>query len=351
MAVKETMFNFRMPAEYAPHERTLMSWPVRETMCYPDNYQEFCGELAHAALEISRFEPVTMLVNKDSRSDAEKALENRAEIVEIPHNDCWLRDNGPTILLSESGDRVGVNWKFNAWGQKYPEFELDDQVAPKLLKHLGIPELTIAAVMEGGSFHTDGRGTVLTTEECILNKNRNPEKTREEIGELLRKTLGAEKIIYLPTGLYGDETDGHVDNVACFAAPGTILLQVCNDSKDPNYERSREHVRVLESEADASGRKLNIVKIPQPAITEYRKKRLTLSYLNFYFVNRGLILPLFGQETDLEVIKIFRRIFPNRTIATVDGLKLVKEGGNIHCLTQQVPKERLGRSEELRKLP
>lgn len=338
MAIKENPQKIRKPAEFAPHERTWMSWPIRETMCYPEDYEEFCSELARASLQIAQFEPVTMLVDENTDRQAQKALGNSIERIVIPHNDCWLRDNGPTVVVTEDGRRLGVNWRFNAWGEKYSGFELDDQVAPRVLKHFGLPEITVSAVMEGGSFHTDGEGTLLTTEECILNKNRNPQKTREEIAEILIQNLGVEKIIYLPRGLFGDETDGHVDNVACFACPGTVLLQVCDDPADPNYERSREHLQVLESEVDARGRRLKVIPIPQPPALMYQGKRLTLSYLNFYMVNGGILLPVFGQKTDEAVIDILKGVFPERAIVTVDGMKLVKEGGNIHCLTQQMPK-------------
>jgi agmatine deiminase len=338
MTVKEIGQKVKMPAEFAPHERTWMAWPVKETMCHPENYAEFCAELARTAMQIARFEPVSMLVNKSTCAEAEKALGNTVELIEIPHNDCWLRDNGPTIVISEDGERLGVNWRFNAWGEKYPEYEMDDQVAPRLLKHFDIPEITVTSVMEGGSFHSDGEGTLLTTEECILNKNRNPDKSREEIAAILKQNLGVQKIIYFPKGLFGDETDGHIDNVACFASPGTVLLQVCSDPTDPNYERSREHVAILERETDAKGRKLKVIQVPQPSVLEMEGRRLTLSYLNFYIVNNGIILPIFGQETDQEVLGILKQVFPGRTIVSVDGIKLVKEGGNIHCLTQQMPK-------------
>lgn len=338
MTVQENKLKNRMPAEYAPHERTWMAWPVQETMCHPENYAEFCGELARAALQIARFEPVSMLVNENTRTEAEKTLGDSIDLIEIPHNDCWLRDNGPTVVISENGERFGVNWKFNAWGGKYPDFELDDQVAPRLLKHSGIPEIPVSAVMEGGSFHTDGEGTLLSTEECILNKNRNPDKSRQEVTEILKQTLGVQKIIAFAKGLFGDETDGHIDNVACFASPGTVLLQVCSDPADPNYERSREHAGILERETDAKGRKLKVIQIPQPPVAELKGRRLTLSYLNFYMVNHGILLPTFGVKTDQEVIGILKRVFPDRTIVPVDGLKLVQEGGNIHCLTQQLPR-------------
>ncbi len=339
MTLQETkQKKMKMPAEFSPHERTWMAWPVKETMCHPENYAEFCGELAYAALQIARFEPVTMLVNKNTRHDAQQALGSSVELVEIPHNDCWLRDSGPTVVLSESGERLGLNWRFNAWGGKYPDYQLDDQVAPRLLTHSGIPEISVSAVMEGGSFHTDGEGTLLTTEECILNKNRNPEKSRAEIEEILKQALGVKKIIAFPEGLFGDETDGHIDNAACFASPGTVLLQVCSDPHDPNAERTREHFAVLNRETDARGRKLKVVQIPQPPAMEYKHRRLTLSYLNFYMVNRGIILPTFGVKTDQVVMDTLRQVFPDRAIVPIDGLKLVREGGNIHCLTQQLPR-------------
>lgn len=338
MRAEEIRQKVKMPAEYAPHERTLMAWPVKETMCHPENYKEFCGELAQAALQIARFEPVTMLVDESTEPEAKKALGDDIEQIVIPHNDCWLRDNGPTIVLTEDGQRLGVNWRFNAWGKKYPGYELDDQVAGRVLRYFGIPEIPVSIIMEGGSFHTDGEGTLLTTEECILNQNRNPHKTRREIEEIFRQHLGVEKMIFLPKGLFGDETDGHVDNVACFACPGTILLQVCDNPADPNFERSREHLRILENETDARGRRLKVIQIPQPPVMVYQHKRLTLSYLNFYMVNGGILLPVFGLETDEAAISILKEVFPDRTLVTVDGMKLVKEGGNVHCLTQQMPK-------------
>ncbi|MBP7175880.1 MAG: agmatine deiminase family protein [Thermoclostridium sp.] len=338
MSVQE-LKKVKMPAEYTPHERTWMAWPVKDTMCHPDNYAEFCEELAHAALLIAQFEPVSMLVNENTHQEAQNILGRNVDLIEIPHNDCWLRDSGPTIVIAANGKRMGVNWQFNAWGEKYPDFTLDNQVAPRLLRHFSIPEISVPAVMEGGSFHTDGEGTLLTTEECILNKNRNPGKSREEIMNILKENLGVQRIIMLPKGLYGDETDGHIDNVACFASPGTVLLQVCNNSSDPNYQRSLEHVQILESETDATGRKLKVIPVPQPPVMKLKGKRLTLSYLNFYFVNNGIVLPIFGQSTDREVISILKTAFKGHTIVTVDGLKLVKEGGNIHCLTQQMPAE------------
>jgi agmatine deiminase len=195
--------------------------------------------------------------------------------------------------------------------------------------------------MEGGSIHTDGEGTILTTEECLLNPNRNPSLSKNEIEKYLHSYLGAEQVIWLKRGLYGDETDGHIDNIACFAAPGKILLQVCEDKDDPNYDISRENVQILKDSVDAKGRLLEVIPVPQPPKRMFEGKRLTLSYINFYFVNKGIILPVFGgdaKETDLEVIDILSQLYPDRRITQINGMAIIKEGGNVHCTTQQMPK-------------
>ena len=196
--------------------------------------------------------------------------------------------------------------------------------------------------MEGGSLHVDGEGTVITTEECLLNPNRNPELSREEVEENLKKFLNVRKVIWLKRGLDGDETDGHVDNIACFAAPGKVILQVCDDPSDENYAITQENLRILAEETDAKGRKLDIVRIPQPPKAMFEDSRLTLSYLNFYFVNGGIVLPVFGgpaAEADREAERILQATFPGRKIRTVDGMAIIKEGGNVHCTTQQMPRQ------------
>jgi agmatine deiminase len=235
-----------------------------------------------------------------------------------------------------------VNWQFNAWGERFPHSELDNEVAPKILEYYGVPIINAPFVLEGGSIHVDGEGTLLTTQECLLNKNRNPQLSKEELEEKVKYHLGVSKIIWLKRGLYGDETDGHIDNVACFAKPGVILLQTCSDPEDPNYEITMENLEILNNAEDACGRKLEIIRIPQPPVRYYEDIRLTLSYLNFYMVNHGIILPVFGgdaDKTDEEAKKILNQVFPDRKIVTVDGMALIKEGGNVHCITQQVPVE------------
>lgn len=331
---------FFMPGEWEEHERTFIEWPVRESLVWPDNYEEVCKGYAAVAKAISEFETVTLIVNKIDRSNAESLCGNYAEIIEIPHNDAWCRDNGPTFLKNRQGERKGINWKFNAWGEKYTPYDLDDKVAGEVLKHYNISSLEVPIVLEGGSIHVDGEGTLLTTKQCLLNPNRNPELTRQEIEKEVKAALCVSKIIWLDMGLYGDETDGHVDNIACFAKPGSVLLQTCQDKTDPNYEITKDNLNILKNAEDAKGRKLTVTEIPQPPVRFYKDVRLTLSYLNFYLVNKGLILPVFGSdasETDKQAADILKEVFPDRKIVTVDGMPLIKEGGNIHCITQQMP--------------
>lgn len=332
---------YSMPPEWAPHERTFISWPVQSSMVYPDTHASVCEGYAEIIRAMAEFEPVTVVVNAaDLEQVRALQLGDNVELLPIEHNDAWLRDNGPTFIQDANGRLAGVNWKFNAWGEKYKPWDLDDHVAPQILQHLGVTQFDAPLVMEGGSLHVDGEGTLLTTEECLLNPNRNPQMSRADIEEQLYRYTGVEKVIWLKRGLSGDETDGHVDNIACFAAPGKVIIQVCNDPEDENYEISRENLEILRNTTDARGRKLEIIEIQQPPRRDYEDSRLTLSYINFYFVNDGIILPVFGEtaaETDRLAEQVLSQTFPNRRIRTVDGMAVIREGGNVHCTTQQMP--------------
>jgi agmatine deiminase len=333
--------NYKMPAEWVKHTRTFISWPVQRSMCYPEDYDAVCLGYAEIILAIAEFEPVTVLANTVDSDTLSDLFQNKLiECLSIEHNDAWLRDNGPTFLVNDTGVVAGVNWQFNAWGGKYATWDLDDLVAPQIIKSVGLKSFDAPLVMEGGSLHVDGEGTLLTTEECLLNPNRNPELTREQIEAELKKFLNIRKVVWLKKGLDGDETDGHVDNIACFAAPGKILMQVCDDPKDENYEITRENLKILKWETDALGRKFDIIPIQQPPKLYDKDKRLTLSYLNFYFVNGGIILPVFGgaaKDTDRLAAKVLSETFPERRIRTVNGMAIIREGGNVHCTTQQMP--------------
>ncbi len=332
--------NFFMPAEWEKHERTLIEWPVKESLVWTDNYEEVCEGYAAVVKAISEFEKVTILVNQNDGEEVRELCKTYAEILEISHNDAWCRDNGPTFIKNKENELKGINWRFNAWGEKYKPYDLDDKVAGEVLNHYKVPVLNVPIVLEGGSIHVDGEGTLLTTRQCLLNPNRNPNLSQKEIEEKVKSALNAEKVIWLNQGLFGDETDGHVDNIACFAKPGTVLIQTCKDKNDPNYEITMENLDILKNETDAKGRKLDIIEIPQPPVRYYKDIRLTLSYLNFYLVNNGIILPVFGddaKETDQLTYDILKKVFPDRKIVKVDGMPLIKEGGNVHCITQQMP--------------
>lgn len=332
--------NLYMPAEWEKHERSLLEWPVRSSMVWPKNYDIFCSGIASLIKAIKEFEKIALVVNEDTLSEARNLCGSDVEYLVIPHNDAWLRDNGPTFLLDSDKHLSAVNWRFNAWGGKYPEFEQDDKVAPSILEHYCVSHFNSPIVMEGGSIHVDGEGTLITTKECLLNKNRNYSLSEPEIEAELKLRLGVSKIIWLNHGLYGDETDGHIDNVACFAKPGTIIMQTCRDPEDPNFEITKENLEILNNSTDARGRKLQIIEISQPPARFYEGIRLTLSYLNFYFVNGGIILPVFGadaEKTDRQAEEILIKLYPERKIVCVDGMALITEGGNVHCLTQQMP--------------
>lgn len=334
--------NYKMPAEWAAHACTFVSWPVREALCHPENYRQVCDGYGQIIKAIAEFEPVTVIANARDEIPPAFRQDKKIKWMIIEHSDAWIRDNGPTFLKNDRGERAGVNWRFNAWGGKYAPWEPDDRLTPQLLASMGIRCFDAPLIMEGGSFHVDGEGTLLTTEECLLNANRNPELMKQDIEDHLKDYLGIEKVIWLKRGLSGDETDGHVDNVASFAAPGVILLQVCADPDDDNFRVSRENLRILNETADAQGRKFSVIPVQQPFRRYEGGKRLTLSYLNFYYTNGGIILPVFGEENkenDARAVQTFAAVFPDRRIRTVDGMAIVREGGNVHCITQQMPEE------------
>lgn len=332
--------DYMMPAEWEIHQKTWMEWPVRESLIWKENHFETIRAYAEVAKAIAVFEPVSIIVNPETEQEAKGQCGSCAELFTIPHNDAWVRDNGPTFVRNTDGHLAGISWKFNAWGEKYAPYDLDDQLAGRLLEHLHIPCFQAPIILEGGSIHVDGEGTLLTTEQCLLHSNRNPLLSRQQIEEVLKKSLHISQIIWLKKGVFGDETDGHVDNVACFAKPGVVLMQTCRHPDDPNYEITKENRAILSEAIDANGRKPEIIEIPQPPARFYHGERLALSYLNFYFVNGGIILPTFGgdaAETDRETIQILQTLFPDRKIAAVEGMPLIKEGGNVHCITQQMP--------------
>ncbi len=352
---------FFMPAEWAPQKQAWMLWPERT-----DNWRLGAkpAQAAFAAVmrAIAQFQPLTVGVSQSQFENASEQLADCANIrvVEISSDDAWVRDTGPTFVIDGKGGVRGVDWRFNAWGGfdggLYFPWHRDDQVARKICQLEQVQRYrTDDFVLEGGSIHVDGEGTLITTEECLLNANRNPHLNREQIEALLADHLGISKVIWLPDGLYNDETDGHVDNFCCFTRPGEVLLCWTDDPQDPNYDRVRAAMDALSQHTDAQGRNLKVTKMPIPgpifataeecegidqvAGTQPRDPaiRLAGSYVNFLIINDAIIAPCFDDPKDAEAKAILQGCFPERTVVMVPGREILLGGGNIHCITQQQP--------------
>ncbi len=348
-----------MPAEWRPHAGTWMLWPERH-----DNWRN--GALpaqrafAAVAAAISRTEPVTMGVSARQFEAARAMLPAGVRVVEISSNDAWMRDVGPTFVMDRRGMVRGVDWIFNAWGGRsggiYAPWDLDDQVAAKVLEVERCSRYRAPFVLEGGAIHVDGQGTLLTTEECLLNPNRNPALRRGQIESLLERYLGVRKIIWLSRGVFNDETDGHVDNLCCFARPGVVVLTWCDDPGDPQYDISRAAWEVLKTARDSRGKPLKVHKILQPGplymtaqeatgiehVPGNRARRagdrLAGSYVNFYLANRQVVMPLLDARRDRQARATLARLFPARRVVGIPAREILLGGGNIHCITQQQPR-------------
>jgi agmatine deiminase len=345
---------FRMPGEFEPHSGCWMAWPER-----PDNWRLGAkpAQAAYAAVAeaIAASEQVTMAVSDAQFENARAVLPAEVRVVEITADDAWVRDHGPTFVVDGEDGRRGVDWHFNAWGGIYSPWDRDGRVAAKVLEVEGADRYRAPIVLEGGSIHVDGEGTVLSTEECLLNPNRNPELSKDQIERVLLDYLGAEKVVWLGAGVFEDETDGHVDNLACFARPGTVLLTWTDDEDDPQHAISRDARERLEAAADAQGRSLEIVTLPSPGPLQLSAEeaagidaregtqarlagdRLAGSYVNFYLGNSRIVMPLLDPRHDEDAAAILRRVFPDREVVGVPAREILLGGGNIHCITQQVP--------------
>ena len=331
---------YAMPAEWAPHARTWMCWPCRvEAWGGPEGLLRAKQAYARVARAISTFEPVTMAERPQDAAEAKLACAGKTEIFEVALDDSWARDSGPTFLLGPDGARAGVQWRFNAWGNKYRPFDQDAQFASRVLAREALPVYRAPLVCEGGAIHSDGEGTLITTEQCLLNTNRNPDLTRADVEERLALFTGARRILWLGDGFADEETDGHVDNVACFVAPGRVAVGVPTAKSDPDYEPVMEALRRLKEARDAQGRRLEIVEIAQPKLArqDWRGRRLASSYVNFYLPNGGVVMPGFDEPNDERARAVLADCFPGRDILQIDALDLVEGGGGIHCITQQEP--------------
>ena len=358
---------FRMPGEFEPHRGCIMIWPKR-----PGSWNYGAKKAREAfkrvAWAIAESEEVFMLAEPDVEENAREMLSGNPghgiHVIRMESDDAWARDVAPTFVVNGEGTVRGIDWEFNAWGGTvdglYAHWEKDDLVAEKVCGELGYDCYEAHPfVLEGGSIHSDGEGTVLVTEACLLSRGRNPELTKDEIEKKLCAYLGAKKVIWLERGIYNDETNEHVDNICAFVRPGEVVLGWTDDEKDPQYAMSKSCLDILEHETDAMGRKIKVHKLPIPktpiCVTEEDLggyefedgedtrevgERLAASYVNFYISNGGVVVPQFGDEHDKTAVEILGTVFPERKICPIPARDILLGGGNIHCITQQIPQGR-----------
>lgn len=329
---------FKMPPEWHPHTACWMAWPRHRETWKLIGFERARQAYALVAKTIAQYEPVNMLVHPGEEALAKQLCGDKIHLINFELNDSWMRDTGPTFLLNENNELAGVDWIHNAWGGNYRDYELDNKIAKAVIEKTKARYFHAPLVMEGGSFHVDGEGTVLTSRECLLNPNRNPDLSQQEIEQYLYNYLNTEKVIWLNKGLLGDETDGHIDEVACFIAPGKVLALITHDKDDANYQRLHENLELLKSTTDAKGRALEVFTVEQPPATYMDNERLTLSYINFYMANKGIVMPAFGHpKEDKAAYELFVKLFPNHHISQINALDVFAGGGGIHCITQQQP--------------
>lgn len=334
-----TSSQLTMPAEWEPHQRTFMAWPCRYSLWGSASALER-ARLAFAAVAraIAQFEPVTMVARPEHAGAAGSICGSGVNVIAHEIDDSWMRDSGPTFVRDGQGGLAGVQWRFNGWGGKYVPHDKDAVIASSLLRDLGLNCHAAPLFAEGGALHVDGAGTLITTEQCLLNPNRNPGMGRADVEMIAKRLLGIHKVIWLERGLSGDETDGHIDNVACFSAPGQLILQGCDDRDDANYRIVADNLSRLRMVCDAEARSLEILQLPMPGKRlDSGGNRLTLSYVNFYLVNGGVIMPAFDDPADAPARERLAAIFPDRQVVQLPALDILQGGGGIHCITQQMP--------------
>ena len=350
---------FRMPGEFEPHRGTYIIWPER-----PDNWrlgakpaQEVFAKLANT---IVKYEECTMVVSRAQYQNAKAHLDPRVRVVEMSNDDSWIRDCGATFVVDDNRNMRGIDWTFNAWGGLvdglYFPWDQDDLIASKMCELERADRYRLDDfILEGGSIHVDGEGTLLVTEECLLSEGRNSHLTKEEIEETLKKYLNCQKVLWVKEGIYNDETNGHVDNMCQFVKPGVIVLAWTDDENDPQYQRSLDAYNYLINETDARGRRLEVIKIhtPNPILISEEESggvdsvdgtlprnvgdRLAASYINYYVGNGFVAMPIFNDPHDQEAIETLQRLYPDRKVEPIYAREILLGGGNIHCITQQVP--------------
>ena len=339
------LLGYSMPAEWARHRATWLSWPHnRET--WPTYLEKVRDVWVQMVCELSPHEQVYLLVNDETTEQDVRARLTKARaalanvtLLKIPTVDVWMRDYGPTFITrgAQENPRAFNDWIFNGWGGKYQAYEQDERVAKEIAALLNVPVFDYPVVLEGGSIEVNGAGTCLTTEQCLLNKNRNPHLRRDEIEDFLKDSLGVSHIIWLGEGIAGDDTDGHIDDIARFVAASTVVCVVEADPKDENYNFLQNNYQRLQSSTDEKGEKISVVALPCPAPIYYDGARLPASYANFYIANGVVLAPVFDDPNDAKALGILQELFPERRVVGLRCNEVIAGLGAIHCVTQQEP--------------
>ncbi len=321
-----------MPADYEPHERVIIAWPTMRRIDFWRNHLGAARD-AYAVIirAIAEHEQVLVVADEGEGRTAEGWLGDSIEVIELPIDDCWIRDNGPIFLKDENGQRLGVHFGFNGWGGRLAPWDRDAAAAGPLCDHLGIERSVAPIVLEGGSVATNGEGLLVATEQCLLHPNRNPGLSKSEIDQHLRDQLGVREILWLARGLADDLTDGHVDNIVAFVGPSDVLLQTTTDVSDPDYRTGRDNRERLE----AAG--LRVTELDVLPHVKCFDQMVEVPYLNYYVANDAVIVPLAGAAADRDMVQQIGEFFPGRKAVGVPGTVLAYGGGGVHCITQQVP--------------
>jgi len=332
---------YRMPAEFAPHERCLIAWPPRSRTFWGEYYMLAQHSYAAVARAIARFEPVLVIARPGEGAEARSYCgSDDIEVVELPIDDSWIRDSGPIFVQRPDGQTAVADFAFNSWGERYLPYGDDARIGERLAAHLGVRRFATPMILEGGAITVDGEGTLITTESCLLNATRNPGMTKDGIEQELKDMLGVEKVIWLVSGLGLEEdpdTDGHVDGVAAFIGPARVLLHMVRDPKHADYENLQENRRRLET-TDALGRPLEVVEFDlRSAPVAVGGRPIVETYVNFYQANGGVVVPTAGNADDLPALDRLREILEGREVVGVPAPVIAFGGGGVHCITQQVP--------------
>ncbi|MDR3694685.1 agmatine deiminase family protein [Mucilaginibacter sp.] len=336
--------DFHFPAEWAKHTATWLSWPHKEAswpgkigMIYP-KYCEFIKVLTEDELVRINVGTEQMMAFAKQQLTAAGVDLTRVEFFDFATNDAWCRDHGPAFLINEATKQKAIiDWGYNAWGGKYPPFDLDDVIPTKIAEYFGLPVYHPGIVMEGGSVDFNGKGTVLTTTACLLNKNRNPHLNQQQIESYLQNYYGVEQVLWLGDGIIGDDTDGHIDDITRFVNEDTVVTVVEENKNDENYPILQENLATLKTMRLLNGKQLNIVELPMPDAVVYDDQRLPASYANFYIGNAAVVVPTYRSKNDDKALDILQQCFPDRKVVGIDSTDIIWGLGSFHCLSQQEP--------------